>query len=173
MKSFAFAPTKLTIKAGDTVTWTYDEQPTDLGCESPVFQLPGSPVTCPGHSATAVDKGPDGKPLFDSGVHRANGFPYSFAFAKPGTYHYICVVHGGANKNNPVTNMEGDVVVEPASASGPSGPTTTAPPAQVLGASSAAPGASGQLANSGSRSLLAWSVLPLASGLLLRRRRRS
>src|SRR5204862_3264633 len=60
MKNFAFSPTKVTIKAGKTVTWTYDEQPTDLGCESPVFQVPGAPVSCPGHSATAVDKGDDG-----------------------------------------------------------------------------------------------------------------
>jgi len=183
MKAFAFMPAKVTIKAGDTVTWTYDETPSDLGCESPVFQLPGSPATCPGHSATAVDKGADGKPLFDSGVHRANGFPYSFTFAKPGTYHYICVVHGGANKNNPITNMEGDIVVEPAAASAPAPapassdtpaqPTTTAAPTQVLGASTSAGSAAGQLANTGTRSALAWALLPLAAGLSLRRRRRS
>jgi plastocyanin len=182
MKAFAFMPAKVTIKAGDTVTWTYDETPSDLGCESPVFQLPGSPVTCPGHSATAVDKGADGKPLFDSGVHRANGFPYSFTFAKAGTYHYICVVHGGANKNNPITNMEGDIVVEPAAASAPAPapasseapaqPMTTAAPTQVLGASTSAASA-GQLANTGTRSALAWALLPLVAGLSLRRRRRS
>ena len=118
MKSFAFNPATVHVPAGGTVTWTYDETPSDLGCESPVFQT-GLPVSCPGHSTTAVAKGPDGKPLWDSGVHRAQGFPYSHVFTTPGTYHYICTVHGGANANNPVTHMEGDIIVDPASASAP------------------------------------------------------
>ena len=118
MKSFAFSPATVHVPAGGTVQWTYDETPTDLGCESPVFQTP-LPVNCPGHSTTAVTKGPDGKPLWDSGVHRASGFPYSHVFTTPGTYHYICVVHGGANANNPVTHMEGDIVVDAASAPTP------------------------------------------------------
>jgi len=69
------------------------------------------PVACPGHSTTAVDKGPDGKPVWDSGVHRADGFPFTHTSPTPGTYHYICRIHGGADANNPVTHMEGDVVV--------------------------------------------------------------
>lgn len=115
MKSFAFNPATVHVPAGGTVEWTYDETATDLGCESPVFQTP-LPVNCPGHSTTSVAKGPDGKPLWDSGVHRANGFPYSHVFTTPGTYHYICVVHGGANANNPLTHMEGDIIVDASSA---------------------------------------------------------
>ena len=153
MKDFAFSPPRVTVKAGTTVTWTYDEVATDLmGCEAPEFQLPGAPVSCPGHSTTAVDKGLDGKPLWDSGVHRASGFPFSFTFTKPGTYHYICVVHGGANKNNPITNMEGDIVVEAAATTEPAPvPATTASPSpQVQGQTTTArPAAPAELARSG------------------------
>ena len=134
MESFAFSPATVTITAGDTVTWTYNEKPTDVGCESPVFHLEPA-ATCPGHSttatATATASGPDGKPLWDSGVHRASGFPYSHTFLTPGTYHYICVVHGGAHANNPVTHMEGDVVVQAAAAGAGSAATPTAAPTPV------------------------------------------
>lgn len=125
MKEFAFMPATITVRQGGTVTWTYDESPTDPmpNCETVVLQTP-LPVNCPGHSTTAVDKGADGKPLWDSGVHRADGFPYTVTFSKPGTYHYICVVHGGANANNPLTHMEGDVIVEAA----PAATTPAAPP---------------------------------------------
>jgi hypothetical protein len=131
-------------------------------------------VTCPGHSTTAVDKGAGNKPLWDSGVHRADGFPFSFTFTKPGTYHYICVVHGGAAKNNPITNMEGDVVVEAAAAEPAPAPATTsgstataARASQVLGTS-----ARGSLSNTGGPALFGWALLPLATGLLLAQRRR-
>jgi len=131
MESFAFSPATVTIHAGDTVTWTYNEKPTDVGCENPVFHVVPQ-ASCPGHSTTAATNGPDGKPLWDSGVHRADGFPYSHTFLTPGTYHYICVIHGGAHANNPVTHMEGDVVVQAASAgAGTSGATPTAAPTPV------------------------------------------
>ena len=48
---------------------------------------------CPGHTATANDKGPDGKALFDSGTLKKQGASYSFTFSKPGTYSYYCAVH--------------------------------------------------------------------------------
>jgi plastocyanin len=112
MKDFTFIPATVTIQAGDTVRWTYDESATDPmpNCETLLLQPP-SPVTCPGHSTTAA-KIVNGKPLWDSGVHRADGFPYSVRFDTAGTFHYICTVHGGAGANNPVTHMEGDVVVK-------------------------------------------------------------
>jgi hypothetical protein len=127
-------------------------------------------VSCPGHSTTAVDKGPDGKALWDSGVHRAPGFPFSHTFTTPGKYHYICVVHGGTaanGKNNPVTNMEGDVIVEAVAATQANGaPATTPSAAQVSpGSASATPGAvgsGGELSRTGGRNLLPWALLPLA-----------
>jgi plastocyanin len=118
MVGFTFSPATVTIHAGDTVTWTYDEKPLTLlpspGCELPVLQLPRSPVRCPGHSTTALDTA-NGKPLWDSGVHRALGFPFSHTFAQAGTFKYICVIHGGTHANNPVTRMNGVVVVRAAS----------------------------------------------------------
>jgi plastocyanin len=119
MKDFAFVPATVTVVAGQSVSWTYDEVATDPmpNCESPYFQLgvSGAPG-CPGHSTTAVTKNASGAPLWDSGVKRANGFPFSYTFTTAGTYHYICTVHGGAAANNPVTHMEGDVVVQAAPA---------------------------------------------------------
>ena len=112
MIHFTFDPATITIPAGSTVTWTYDEDPADPqpGCESPEFRLVPA-LTCPGHSTTAVQLGADGAPLWDSGVHRADGFPYSHTFTTPGTYAYYCVVHGGPNPNNPLTHMDGTIVV--------------------------------------------------------------
>ena len=143
MKDFAYMPATVTIKAGKTVTWTYDESPTDpAGCEGPEFQAGIPNASCPGHSTTAVDNGPNGKPLWDSGVHRASGFPFSFTFITPGTYRYYCTVHGGAHPNNPVTHMDGTVVVQAATASAPVTPASlvaSAPsqPASITGAGQA------------------------------------
>src|SRR5689334_7726202 len=139
MTHFTFDPPTVTVPAGSTVTWTYDEVATDLqpGCESLEFRLvPG--VACPGHSTTAVDFGSDGAPLWDSGVHRADGFPYSHTFNTPGTYAYYCVVHGGPNPNNPLTHMDGVIVVTAAATPSASGVTPNAAAstgAQVAGES--------------------------------------
>jgi plastocyanin len=141
MKDFLFAPATLTIHAGQAVTWTYDESASDLtpNCETVALQIPGSPVTCPGHSTTANAVGPNGKPLWDSGVHRAAGFPYSVRFTTPGTYAYHCTVHGGAHPNNPVTHMNGTIVVLPAAAA-PATPAPSPPPASAGGAPSSPAG---------------------------------
>ena len=113
MKDFKFIPAQVTVHVGDSVKWTYDESSRDLmpNCESVFFQLP-LPVNCPGHSTTSTSV-PSGATAWNSGVHRAAGFPYSVTFTMVGTYHYICTVHGGPNANNPVTHMEGDIVVSP------------------------------------------------------------
>lgn len=130
MKQFAFMPATVTIQAGGTVTWTYDEKPTDVppGCETPPISL-----ACPGHSSTANEKRPDGSPLWNSGLHKADGFPFTVRLDTPGTYTYYCVVHGGAQPNNPLTAMNGTVVVaaRPAGTTGGASgagttPTTTA-----------------------------------------------
>ena len=166
MKSFAFNPVTVHVPAGGTVQWTYDETPTDLGCESPVFQTP-LPVNCPGHSTTAVDKGPDGKPLWDSGVHRADGFPYAHVFTTPGTYHYICTVHGGPNANNPITHMEGDIIVDAAAGATPA-PATGGGSASTPGAAAPAPTVLGEaLARTGGSAPLGAGLVLLAAGLVL------
>jgi plastocyanin len=172
MKDFAFMPASVTVKAGTTVTWSYDESVTDPmpNCETVVLS-----TQCPGHTATAMDKGANGKALFDSGTLKKPSSTYSFTFTAPGTYQYYCVYHGGTTatgKNNPITNMNGTIVVEaaattPASANAPGA--AAAAGAQVKGASSAA-GAGTGLANTGGPALMGLALPPLAAGLYLRRR---
>ena len=101
MKDFLFMPDKITITAGETIKWVYAESATDPmpNCETVVLS-----TQCPGHTATAVDKGSDGKPVFNSGTLKGAGKSYSFTFSKAGTYAYYCVYHGGTTqtgKNNP------------------------------------------------------------------------
>ena len=181
MKDFLFMPASVNVKAGDTVKWIYDESSTDPmpNCESPVLS-----TQCPGHTATASTKGPDGKAIFDSGNLKKPGSSYSFTFSKAGTFQYYCVYHGGTTatgKNNPITNMNGTITVEgeaaaPTQAAPPAAsPTTTAAPAtQVQGQSSSRAAGTG-LANTGGPAVFGWALAPLAAGLALRpglRRRR-
>lgn len=123
MIHFTFSPANVVISRGTIVRWTYDERETDPqpNCESPYFQASvGVPVPyyeaqlgpmCPGHSTTAVDRRPDAARLWDSGVARASGFPYSMRFTKRGSYRYYCAVHGGDGSSNPLPRMEGLITV--------------------------------------------------------------
>ena len=63
---FAFSPPTLTITAGDTVTWTNEDQVV--------------------HTATSTTG------AFDSG-DLAQGASFSFTFTTPGTYTYLCTPH--------------------------------------------------------------------------------
>lgn len=122
MNHFEFAPREIKVEPGTTVVWTYDADPADPqpNCESPYVQDP-SPVQCPGHSTTSFDEGAGGEPLWDSGVHRADGFPFEVTFADSGDFAYFCTVHGGPDKNNPLTDMEGLVTVVASDDSGDGG----------------------------------------------------
>lgn len=174
MIEFTFDPPTLTVEAGTTVTWTYDESATNPvpNCESPVFRLV-PPLSCPGHSTTSSTAGSDGKPLWDSGLHRAEGFPFAYTFSTPGTYPYYCVVHGGDNPNNPITMMNGTIVV---TAAAPPEAPVVAPGVPAAPASPGpAPGAGSPptLADSGGASGIAAALSTLALGLAvwhLRRR---
>lgn len=179
MKEFAFSPASVTVAAGTTVTWTYDESKDDPApnCESVFFQSP-SPLTCPGHSTTATGV-PAGAAKWDSGVHRAGGFPYSVTLTVPGTYTYVCTVHGGANPNNPVTHMDGTITVTPApsganasaSGGGATGALGTTGPVRVSAATAApsgAPGGSTTPATGAPWGLGA--VVPVLAGALAARR---
>ncbi len=64
--NFAFSPARLTIKAGDSVTWTNQDSV--------------------GHSATADDGS------FDTGI-LAQGSSGTITFSKAGTFTYHCKVH--------------------------------------------------------------------------------
>ena len=74
-KSYRFDPKVITIRAGDTVTWTNNDNFTHT-------------VKVDGQEDHKVDRG-------DS---------VAIAFAKPGTYHYVCTLHS--------QDMSGEVVVE-------------------------------------------------------------
>ena len=179
MKDFAFMPaTPPPVKVGTTVTWTYDESSTD---PMPNCETPGLSMACPGHTATAMDKGPDGKALFDSGTLKKSGSSYSFTFTKAGTFNYYCVYHGGTTqtgKNNPITNMNGTIVIQgeaasstpaPAAPAAAPAPRASAQPTRVQGASASA-GTSGRggLANTGGPAIFGWSLLPIAAGLAVK-----
>ena len=64
--NFAFAPAKLTVPAGSTVTWTNrDEEPHNVVANDGSFHSPGM-----GSQAT-----------------------FSFTFTKAGTFDYVCSIH--------------------------------------------------------------------------------
>jgi amicyanin len=68
MSGYAFGPAQLSIKAGDTVTWTnHDQAP---------------------HNAVVTS----GPAQFQSPM-LATGQSWSFTFSQPGTYSYYCSVH--------------------------------------------------------------------------------
>lgn len=66
IQNFAFSPATITLKAGDSITWTNQD---------------AAP-----HTATADDGS------FDTGS-LANGQSKSITFSKPGTFTYHCSVH--------------------------------------------------------------------------------
>jgi len=68
IKGFAYNPATVTVKVGDTVTWT---------------QMDGSM-----HTVTTVS-GPES---FDSGLLK-QGESFKYTFTKPGTYEYKCTPH--------------------------------------------------------------------------------
>jgi len=78
--NFAFTPSTLTVKAGTTVTWHFDQ------ASSP-------------HNVVSLST----PQAFNSGTPKGKG-TYSFTFATPGTYPYLCQVH---------PTMRGTVVVTP------------------------------------------------------------
>ncbi|CAM5736506.1 cupredoxin family copper-binding protein [Mycolicibacterium aubagnense] len=64
--NFAFAPAELTVPAGTTVTWTnHDEDPHNIVAEGGQFRSPTM----------------------------GSGATFSYTFATPGTYAYVCGIH--------------------------------------------------------------------------------
>ena len=79
-----FAPTEITIKAGDTVEWR------NIG--SIPHTVTADPGRAPGSRNIEL---PAGAETFDSGwVMRGRSFRYTFS--KPGVYRYICLPHARA-----------------------------------------------------------------------------
>ena len=90
MENFVFSPSSIKIKAGDTVTWTNnDDVPHTVTSISRVSCEP--PTLC-------MDRN-----LFVSGPLDKDYQTYQFTFLQPGTYEYTCDFH---------TSMKGTVIVE-------------------------------------------------------------
>jgi plastocyanin len=90
MKLIALKPEKLTIKAGESVTW----KQTDAG-----FHTVTSGTS--EQSGGGVNTKPDGR--FDSG-QLGTGKTFEHTFADPGSYPYFCSIH-------PAT-MRGEITVQ-------------------------------------------------------------
>jgi plastocyanin len=87
-----FAPTEITIKAGDTVEWR------NIG--SIPHTVTADPRLAPGLRNVEL---PDGAEAFDSGWVTA-GQSFRYTFGEPGVYRYICLPHEQAR-------MVGTVIV--------------------------------------------------------------
>src|SRR5437899_12452127 len=74
-----FNPANVTIKANDSVKWTW----TGVGT----------------HSST----GPGTPALWDSGIHSGTGFTFTQAFPSSGSFAYRCVIHGSFGQVGNVT----------------------------------------------------------------------
>ncbi len=83
-----FNPQHIEIVAGDTVKWNYS-----TGSEAHTS-------TCDGTGGTTL---PSGGTTWDSGVLSVGG-TYKTAINVPGTYNYICTIHGAV--------MSGTIVVK-------------------------------------------------------------
>jgi plastocyanin len=88
IRNFAFTPQTITVKVGDTVTWTNNDS---------------APHTVT--SATSIDTSATTTSAFDSGQF-GQGQTFSFAFTKAGTYFYECSIHA----KQPA--MHGEVIVQ-------------------------------------------------------------
>lgn len=83
-------PVKVVIGVNNTLQWYNDDS-----------QSGGV-----AHTATARQNGPDGRPLFDTGVLLYGQKSKLIVLDKPGTYEYYCVIHP--------TTMRGTIIVLPA-----------------------------------------------------------
>jgi plastocyanin len=88
IKSFAYTPQTITVKAGTTVTWTNQDS-----VQHTVTSTDGISTSANVTSA------------FDSGLFN-QGQTFSFTFSKAGTYFYECTIH----RAQPA--MHGEVIVQ-------------------------------------------------------------
>ena len=79
-----FAPTEITIKAGDTVEWR--------NTGSVRHTVTADPGRAPGSKNIAL---PASAETFDSGWVKG-GQVFRYTFSEPGVYRYICLPHEGA-----------------------------------------------------------------------------
>lgn len=83
IKTFAFSPDPLTVKAGTKVTWTNDDQI--------LHTVTSGDRT---YDAQGMTKGITPSGLFDLKLPE-QGSTGTFTFTEPGTYPYLCTIHPG------------------------------------------------------------------------------
>ena len=93
LKLLQFAPAKLTVKAGTTVTWRNDEPITHTVTS-------GSYAGANGPSGLRTSERPNG--LFNDRLATKDATA-TYTFAQPGTYPYYCDIHKGMNATVVVT----------------------------------------------------------------------
>ena len=107
---FCFVPAVLTVKVGETVTWVNRS-----GAPHNVTRC--SPALCDGASG---GNGTDA--TFTAGdIGDASGATFRHTFTAPGTYVYVCTIHG-------YSIMHGTITVTAAAPSTTAAPTTVAAP---------------------------------------------
>lgn len=89
-----FVPAKVTVKAGDTVTWQ--------NASVLVHTVTDDPAKAARSEDVAL---PEGAAPFNSGNIKPKG-SFTHTFTVPGTYRYFCIPHEGAK-------MLGEVIVTP------------------------------------------------------------
>lgn len=94
VKLLAFAPERLTVKAGTTVTWTDDEPVTHTVTSGTVAGVDAT-------SGLRASESPDG--TFDGRLAGA-GATFAHRFADPGEFSYFCSIHKAMNATVVVTS---------------------------------------------------------------------
>jgi plastocyanin len=132
VEALAFLPPKVTIASGDTVTFDWSRgDPHNAyfpaGQRPPEFITPepqqNGPPTLAVHPQVIAPTQPsggsyDGSGPLNSGLFapKEDGLPelgasFSVAFTKPGTYPYLCSVHGGVDEQGNLVGMVGEITV--------------------------------------------------------------
>jgi len=80
MQDNFFSPLELELIEGDTVKWVENGA------------IPHT-ATCDGTNGTSMPQGASG---FDTGILASSGDSYKQVINTPGTYRYICIIHGSS-----------------------------------------------------------------------------
>jgi plastocyanin len=109
LQGFRMYPDTLTVNAGDSITWRF----TAVEPHTITFPVPGHTAPPPTDPSVPL---PAGGSSFDGTTYTSSGFKfkgmtYTLRFTKPGTYPFVCLIHG--------PEMKGTIIVQAAGSSYP------------------------------------------------------